>query len=321
VRGTGGPVPIANDLSIATAEDTSANMTLSATSASGNALSYAIAAGPAHGTLSGQAPNLTYKPDANFNGADSFTYKASDGSIASSAATVTITVTPVNDPPVFTKGPGVQTTDESGPQNISGWATGISAGPPDEAGQSVHFIVQSNDNPNLFAAGPNVDSAGKLSFTAAPNVSGSAEISIALADDGGTSSGGVDTSASQTFAIQVDKPHRWHNAAIALDVNANGHVAPNDALAVIDYINAVGSGRVSSDSDIGQPFGFLDVNGDNFVAPNDALHIINVINAGQASEGERNSGSALLNQPPTSAMQDLWTLLAMDVASQQMRRR
>ena len=43
---------------------------------------------------------FTYTPDANFNGTDTFTYTASDGTAVSNVATVTITVTAVNDAPV-----------------------------------------------------------------------------------------------------------------------------------------------------------------------------------------------------------------------------
>src|SRR5207253_725817 len=53
-----------------------------------------------HGTLSGTAPALTYTPAANYNGPDTFTFKANDGTLDSNAATVTITVTAVNDAPV-----------------------------------------------------------------------------------------------------------------------------------------------------------------------------------------------------------------------------
>src|SRR4051812_49530326 len=42
----------------------------------------------------------TYTPDANFNGADSFTFTASDGALGSNEATVSITVNPANDAPV-----------------------------------------------------------------------------------------------------------------------------------------------------------------------------------------------------------------------------
>ena len=44
--------------------------------------------------------SFTYTPNADFNGTDSFTYTASDGTAASNVATVTITVTGVNDAPV-----------------------------------------------------------------------------------------------------------------------------------------------------------------------------------------------------------------------------
>jgi len=43
---------------------------------------------------------FTYTPAANFNGTDQFTYRLSDGQAQSAIATVTLTVTPVNDLPV-----------------------------------------------------------------------------------------------------------------------------------------------------------------------------------------------------------------------------
>ncbi len=55
---------------------------------------------PAHGTLTGTLPNVTYRPAANYNGPDSFKFRASDGSLVSNTATVSITVAPVNDAPV-----------------------------------------------------------------------------------------------------------------------------------------------------------------------------------------------------------------------------
>ena len=56
---------------------------------------------PAHGTLSLNSDgSFTYTPALNYNGPDSFTYKANDGLADSPTnATVSITVTPVNDPP------------------------------------------------------------------------------------------------------------------------------------------------------------------------------------------------------------------------------
>src|SRR5207248_3234823 len=92
--------PVANGQTVTTAEDTAKAIVLTATDADGDALTFSLVAGPLHGALSGVAPNITYTPAANYNGADSFTFKANDGTVDSSAATVTITVTAVNDPPL-----------------------------------------------------------------------------------------------------------------------------------------------------------------------------------------------------------------------------
>ncbi|HEY4248180.1 MAG TPA: LamG-like jellyroll fold domain-containing protein [Lacunisphaera sp.] len=86
--------------SLTTAEDTAANIILTAADAEGSPLAYSIVTPPQHGAISGAAPNLTYIPSANYNGSDSFTFKANDGSMDSAPATVNIMITPVNDIPV-----------------------------------------------------------------------------------------------------------------------------------------------------------------------------------------------------------------------------
>src|SRR5207249_263100 len=65
----------------------------------GDALTYAVGTATS-GTASFSAGQLHYAPNANFNGNDSFTYTANDGTVDSSAATVSVTVNPVNDAPV-----------------------------------------------------------------------------------------------------------------------------------------------------------------------------------------------------------------------------
>lgn len=91
--------PVADSQSISTDEDTSKAITLNASDIEGDNLSYSIVAGPSHGTLSGSGAERTYNPDANYNGSDSFTFKANDGSADSNVATVSITVNAVNDAP------------------------------------------------------------------------------------------------------------------------------------------------------------------------------------------------------------------------------
>ncbi len=61
--------------------------------------------GPEHGTLSiGEDGSFSYTPTLNYHGTDRFTYWANDGQAASNVATVTITVTPVNDAPTVAAG-------------------------------------------------------------------------------------------------------------------------------------------------------------------------------------------------------------------------
>ncbi len=110
--------PVAAAQSKTTAEETPVQITLAGTDADGDELTYAIATPPAHGTLSTVADGkVTYTPDANYAGADSFTFTASDASTSSAPATVSLTVTGVNDAPVATA--GSKTTAEETPVQIT----------------------------------------------------------------------------------------------------------------------------------------------------------------------------------------------------------
>ena len=46
--------------------------------------------------------SFTYTPSGNYNGSDSFVYKVNDGAADSNLATVSLTITAVNDAPVAT---------------------------------------------------------------------------------------------------------------------------------------------------------------------------------------------------------------------------
>lgn len=84
-------------------------------------------------------------PNGNENGADSFTFKANDSAADSAAPTVSITISAVNDAPSFTTGADQTTNEGAGAQTVSGWANAISAGPADEATQTVSFTTTNGD--------------------------------------------------------------------------------------------------------------------------------------------------------------------------------
>src|SRR5207247_3848457 len=129
-------------------EDTGKAITLAATDTESSPLTYSIAASPTHGSLSGTAPNVTYTPAANYNGSDSFTFKANDGTADSNVATVNITVTAVNDAPVATD--QTVTTDEDTAKAITLSAT-------DTEGSSLTYaIVASPTHGSLSGTAPNV---------------------------------------------------------------------------------------------------------------------------------------------------------------------
>ncbi|HEY1190028.1 MAG TPA: SdrD B-like domain-containing protein, partial [Gemmata sp.] len=146
--------------------------------------------------------HVLYVPNANFNGTDTFTYTVSDGRGGSASATVTVTVNPVNDAPVFTPGAYQSVATGAGPQTVPGWATNISAGPPDEAWQALTFSVSSG-NSGLFSEAPAVDVSGTLTYTPAAGMTGTATVTVRLTDDGGTADGGTNESPPQTFTITV----------------------------------------------------------------------------------------------------------------------
>jgi VCBS repeat-containing protein len=103
--------PVAINDSYSTFEDTALSISAPGllendTDPDGNSLTALLVTGPANGTFTLNAEGaFTYTPSAHFNGTDSFTYRASDGLAVSNIATVNLTVTPVNDPPVADAGP------------------------------------------------------------------------------------------------------------------------------------------------------------------------------------------------------------------------
>lgn len=161
--------PIAAGQSVTTNEDTPVAITLSASDADGDSLSYTIVSGPTMGSLSGTAPNLTYTPHADVNGNDSFTFRVSDGQADSNTATVAINITPVNDAPVAAAQMVITAEDRP---------VGILLSATDKDGDPLTYhVVSSPSKGTLTGTPPN------LIYTPYPDVNGSDSFSF-RANDG-----------------------------------------------------------------------------------------------------------------------------------------
>ncbi len=155
--------PVAQDQSVTTDQDTVKPVTLVATDQDGDALTYQIAAQPAHGALSGTPPNLTYTPASHFYGSDGFTFKANDGELDSNIAAVSITVTQVNHPPL------AQNQSVTTDQDIAK-AINLVATDPDGDSLTYQIVTQPvhgtlSGTPPILTYTPAIGYSGSDSFT------------------------------------------------------------------------------------------------------------------------------------------------------------
>jgi VCBS repeat-containing protein len=151
-------------------------------------LSAGLVSGPSHGTLNLSTDGaFTYSPAVNYNGPDSFTYRASDGTLASNPVTVTITVNAVNDAPTVAVAAGgtCGTNDHSGTINLT-------VGDVESTATSLTLTVASTSNPALVPSG-NVAFAGSgatrtMTVSAVDGRSGTAVLMVRVSDgqDSGT---------------------------------------------------------------------------------------------------------------------------------------
>ena len=155
--------PTMSDRFETVAEDGSLPMVFSGSDIDGDAMSYSIVSGPTNGTLTGTTANRTYTPNPNFSGTDSFTYTASDGTADSNVATMTITVDPINDPPVA----NAQSVTVDEDSSVS-----ITLGGSDIENDALTFsIVSQPTNGTVTGTGanvtytPNANYSGSDSFT------------------------------------------------------------------------------------------------------------------------------------------------------------
>ena len=92
--------PIAEGNSATSENGAPVDVTVSATDVDSTDLTFAVESQPAHGSVTNVGATFTYTPTEGYSGDDSFTFTASDGTLSSAPATVSVTVTAVDAPPV-----------------------------------------------------------------------------------------------------------------------------------------------------------------------------------------------------------------------------
>ena len=208
-------IPVATGGSLSTAEDTQATGTLTATDGDNANLSYAVVSQPANGSVVlGGNGSYTYTPAANFNGSDSFTFKASDGGADSNTATVTITVSAVNDAPVV----ATPLTDRSVTLGSSlSFSFGASAFTDVETANLTYTATRADGSalPAWLSF-----SAGTRTFSGTPASSDLGTVSVKVTASDGS------LSASDTFDVVVSP--RPNTAPVA--ANAMGNTNEDTAL-------------------------------------------------------------------------------------------
>ena len=170
--------PIAAKVTVTTDEDVAKEITLVATDAENDPLTFSIVVPPATGTLGViKGDKVIYTPAADANGTVTFTYKANDGTADSTPATVTIDVLPVHDTPV-----ALAQTVKIG-QGDSGAVT-LTASNPDNA-KLTYTVVSQPKQGTLSGTAPN------LTYRAKDDASGVDSLTFRVND--GTSDSGLAT--------------------------------------------------------------------------------------------------------------------------------
>jgi VCBS repeat-containing protein len=159
--------PVANDDEASVLEDSSVTIPVLGNDydVDGDPLSVSIVSGPANGRATVNPDGtITYTPNPDFCGTDSFTYKACDPSGACDTATVTIHVTCVNDAPVARD--DSYTTDEDTPLVVA--KPGILGNDYDVDGDSLTAVLVSGPAHGTLALNPD----GSFTYTPAENFCG-----------------------------------------------------------------------------------------------------------------------------------------------------
>ena len=176
------------------------------TDVDGDTLSVVSVSDPAHGSATiNEDGTVTYTPDPDFNGVDTFTYTITDGNGGSDTATVTVTVRPVNDGPDAVDDSA--TTDEDTSVTIP-----VLANDTDPDGDTLSVVSVSDPAHGSVTVNPD----GTVTYTPDPDFNGVDTFTYTITDG----NGGSDT-ATVTVTVRAG-PVTSISGYVFLDANGNG---------------------------------------------------------------------------------------------------
>ncbi len=234
---------------------------------------------------------VTYRPEENFAGTDSFRYMIEDNAGTRSAvATVTITVRAVNDAPRAASDHAVTWQEMPVPVDVV-------ANDEDIDGRVLPSSVGITRFPKngILRVSP---STGVITYTPNDGFWGADTFSYAVVDEGGALSDQAPVSV-----VVAEKDFPWRNPVNTLDVDNDGVVVPRDALLIINDLtqNAPRRLPLPRTPASGAP-PFLDTNRDKFVSAIDALLVINKLTPPRAanSAGGQRAAASSVHAPLTA---------------------
>ncbi len=227
-------VPVAANDSLTLAEDSSAtiNVTANDSDADGDTLTVSSVGPAGHGTTSKiSATSVRYVPAPNYHGTDSFTYTITDGKGGSATGTISVTVTPVNDPPVaindawtVPQGGSVTINPAANDTDVDGDALVVTA-----FGQPQHGTTTSL-------------SSVSIAYTPAAGFSGTDAFTYTVSDGkGGTATGTVSITVIDTNGSPVannDTAVTNEDSPIQIAVLANDSDPDGDPLTIQQVLPA-----------------------------------------------------------------------------------
>ena len=276
--------PTAENAVLTVNEDSTANGQLHAQDPDADDLIYAVVANPNRGTLTVNAGGaITYTPAVDATGADSFTFQVSDGQATSNTATVSITITAINDPPTAEN--AALTVNEDSAANGQ-----LHAQDPD--GDDLTYTVVANPTSGTLT----VNAGGAFTYTPAVDATGANSFTYQVSD-------GQATSNTATVSIIISPVN---DAPVAQDGSLNAFTGQSTSgtLQASDRDNDVLTYSLASDPQqvvtianpvtgaytfhpvdgMTSPYTFTFTTNDGTVASNTATITVTLLEAGATTE-------------------------------------